>query len=82
MVDVFFTDTAWYVGQIFFLVLFCVIFLIFVVAFLATIKLCIQICGFCNIFIISPSAYVYNRGRQLYKSYSEHVIPSTLDDLI
>ncbi|AAT98583.1 envelope protein [Human coronavirus HKU1] len=82
MVDLFFNDTAWYIGQILVLVLFCLISLIFVVAFLATIKLCMQLCGFCNFFIISPSAYVYKRGMQLYKSYSEQVIPPTSDYLI
>lgn len=84
MVNLFPTDTVWYVGQIIFLVAVCLIVLVVAIAFLATIKLCIQLCGMCNTLVLSPSVYVFNRGRQLYKFYNEDVRPPVLevDDLI
>nr|QIM73829.1 envelope protein [Coronaviridae sp.] len=84
MINLFLTDTVWYVGQIIFLVAVCLIVLVVAIALLATIKLCIQLCGMCNTLILSPSVYMYTRGRQLYKFYNEEVRPPVLevDDIV
>nr|QIM73835.1 envelope protein [Coronaviridae sp.]QIM73855.1 envelope protein [Coronaviridae sp.] len=84
MINLFLIDTVWYVGQIIFIVAVCLIVIVIVVAFLATIKLCIQLCGMCNTLILSPSVYMYYRGRQLYKFYNEEVRPPVLevDDIV
>nr|QIM73823.1 envelope protein [Coronaviridae sp.] len=84
MINLLLTDTVWYVGQIIFIVAVCLIVIVIVVAFLATIKLCIQLCGMCNTVILSPSVYMYTRGRQLYKFYIEEVRPPVLevDDIV
>lgn len=78
------TDTVWYVGQIIFIVAVCLMVTIIVVAFLASIKLCIQLCGLCNTLVLSPSIYLYDRSKQLYKYYNEEVRPPPLevDDII
>lgn len=72
------TDTVWYVGQIILIVAICLFVIVVVVAILATFKLCVQLCGMCNTLVLSPSIYVYNRGRQFYKFYNEEVRPPPL----
>ncbi|QPN00066.1 enelope protein [Apodemus peninsulae coronavirus] len=82
MVELSLTDTVWYVGQIILIVAICLLVIVIVVAALATFKLCIQLCGMCNTLVVSPSIYVYNRGRQFYKFYSDATPPVLdLDDV-
>lgn len=82
MANLLLTDTVWYVGQIIFIVAICLFIIVVVVAFLATFKLCIQLCGMCDTLVLSPSIYVYNRGRQFYKFYNDAKPPVLdLDDV-
>nr|WDE19429.1 envelope protein [Human coronavirus OC43] len=78
MADAYLADTVWFVGQIIFIVAICLLVTIVVVAFLATFKLCIQLCGMCNTLVMSPSIYVFNRGRQFYEFYND-IKPPVLD---
>nr|ATN37900.1 envelope protein [Murine hepatitis virus] len=73
MFNLFLTNTVWYVGQIIFIFAVCLMVTIIVVAFLASIKLCIQLCGLCNTLVLSPSIYLYDRSKQLYKYYNEEM---------
>ncbi|URD31290.1 envelope protein [Mouse coronavirus] len=79
MGDLYLTDTVWYVGQIIFIVAVCLIVLVVVLALLASIKLCIQLCGMCNTLVLSPTIYVYNRGREFYEFYNKEVRPPVLE---
>lgn len=79
MAEVLLADTVWYVGQIIFIVAICLFVIVVVVAFLATFKLCVQLCGMCNTLVLSPSIYVYNRGRQFYRFYNDEVKPPVLE---
>ncbi|ATP66745.1 envelope protein [Myodes rufocanus vole coronavirus 2/JL2014] len=78
MAEIYLSDTVWYVGQIIFIFAICLFVIVVVVAFLATFKLCVQLCGICNTLVLSPSIYVYNRGRQFYEFYQD-VKPPVLE---
>nr|ATP66734.1 envelope protein [Rodent coronavirus] len=83
MVEILLADTVWYVGQIIFIVAICLFLIIVVVALLATFKLCVQLCGMCNTLVLSPSIYVYNRGKELYRVYNDAKPPTLpLDDIV
>lgn len=69
------SNTFWYVGQIIFIVAVCALILLIAIALLATLKLCVQLCGLLNTLVLSPTIYVYNKGNELYDAFNNSKPP-------